>query len=161
MNDSLAHSFTERLSDFLLLISFLCWKLTFPVNLTVCLKCTAQTYSVHLWIIFGQWIISFINQCFSCWWLGCKCLHLGFRMQLDAKLAGGRWPWAKLDVSKISPDHTFPLSISFRITFFLLSVEHLMLYLHVFINLPCGNMFFHNCLSSGITHIIMPQTRIQ
>ena len=36
-----------------------------------------------------------------------------------------------------------------------------MLYLHVFINLPCGNMFFHNCLSSSITHIIMPQTRIQ
>ena len=60
---------------------------------------------------------------------------------------------------------TFFISISswevFSITFFLLLVEHLMLYLHVFINLPCGNMFFHNCLSSSITHIIMPQTRIQ
>ena len=41
---------------------------------------------------------------------------------------------------------------------FPLLVDHLMLYLHVFINLLCGNMFLHNCLSSSITHIIMPQT---
>ena len=115
-------------------------------------------FHFHMDMIYYEHLTFMFPFTFAWAYFHIQLYYVNFHLTLGSKLDITR------SLSSITLYHFF-ISMALweviSITFFLLLVEHLMLYLHVFINLPCGNMFFHNCLSSSITHSIMPQTRIQ